>query len=103
MDRNVQAGDYFKIDIPGPGGKEGESYDWVQVEEIKEISKDDIQSIDIRVRPCSNPFSEKNQTAHFYAEESTSNFIVIRELAEVSASIIDRNIKNYQRSRKSNR
>lgn len=93
VDRNVQKGDYFKIDIPGPGSKEGQGYDWVQVEEVKEVAKDDLQSIGIRVRPCSNPFSEKNETAHFYAEESTSNFIVTREFAEVSASIIDRNIK----------
>ena len=91
--RAVQKNDYLKIDIPGPGSKEGEGYDWVQVEELNEIDEDNIQSIGFRVRPCSNPFSEKNETAHFYDEKATSNFIVTRERSEVRVTIIDRNIK----------
>jgi hypothetical protein len=93
VNRSVEKGDYFKIDIPGPGSKEGDGYDWVLVEELKEISNEDGQSIAFRVRPCSNPFSEKKETAHFYGEESTSNFIVSREKNVVTATIIDRNIK----------
>src|SRR5688572_33488230 len=33
--RSVQKGDYFKIDIPGPGTTSGEGYDWLQVKEIE--------------------------------------------------------------------
>ena len=98
--RAVQKGDYFKIDIPGPGSKEGEGYDWVQVEELKEITQNDVQSIGFRVRPCSNPFSEKNETAHFYGPESTSSFIVTRDRNEIRAIIIDRNIKTNKEAEK---
>lgn len=37
--------------------------------------------------------SNKNDIAHFYDDEATSNFIVTREVNKVKASIIDRNIK----------
>src|SRR5689334_17130111 len=40
--RNVEKNDYLKINIPGPGNSEGDGYDWVQVEELKEISTEDF-------------------------------------------------------------
>lgn len=92
-DRNVKKGDYIKIDIPGPGSKEGDGYDWVRVEEIREMDDANIQSIGFRVRPSENPLGHKEETAHFYSDEATSNFIVTRERNKVSAMIIDRNIK----------
>ena len=57
-DRKAEKGDYFKIDIPGPGSNEGDGY-WVCVEEIKEITEEDIQSLGIRVRPVKNPLGDK--------------------------------------------
>ena len=93
VDRSVMKGDYLKIDIPGPGSKEGDGYDWVCVEELKEVAIDDNQSIGFRVRPGKNPYGEKNETAHFYSHEATSNFIVTRENSKVSAWVVDRNIK----------
>jgi len=93
VDRNVQKGDYLKIDVPGPGSKEGDGYDWVCVEDLKEVAEGNIQSIGFRVRPAQNPLGKKNETAHFYSEESTSNFIVTREAINVIALVIDRNIK----------
>jgi len=91
--RNVQKGDHLKIDIPGPGSSEGDGYDWVSVEALNEVSEGDMQSIGFRVRPGQNPFGTKNETAHFYTDEATSNFIVTREGANISAWIIDCNIK----------
>jgi hypothetical protein len=91
--RTVQQGDHFKIDIPGPGTQSGEGYDWVKVEEVKEVNEDSIQSFGIRVRPCSNPLNEKKDVAHFYSDSSTSNFIVTREGKKVTASVYDRNTK----------
>jgi len=93
VDRSVQLGDLFKIDIPGPGSSEGDGYDWVAIEELKEHSTEGIQSIGFRVRPTNNPYGKKNETAHFYSDESTSTFIVIREGNIITATIIDRNIK----------
>jgi len=93
VERSVEKGDYLRIDIPGPGSKEGDGYDWVRVEELSEKEKDNIQSIGFRVRPAKNPFGKKNEPAHFYSEEATSSFIVTREGKKVTAAIIDRNIK----------
>src|SRR5687767_10360863 len=35
VQRKAQKGDYFKIDIPGPGTVSGNGYDWVQIEEVE--------------------------------------------------------------------
>jgi len=93
VDRNVQKGDYLKIDIPGPGSTAGEGYDWVIIEELKEISEDEIQCIGFRVRPTKNPSGDENSIAHFYEDSATSNFIITREGKKITANIIDRNIK----------
>lgn len=93
VSRPVEQGDFFKIDVPGPGSQSGEGYDWVQVEEVRKMSEGDVESVGIRVRPASNPQNEKKDVAHFYSEESTSNFLVTREGATVSACIYDRNTK----------
>src|SRR5215204_4024624 len=34
VNRNLQRGDYLKIDIPGPGSKAGNGYDWVKIEDV---------------------------------------------------------------------
>lgn len=93
LNRFVEKGDYFKIDIPGPGSSEGDGYDWVQVEELKEISTDAVQSIGFRVRPSQNPVGEKDETAHFYSSEATSTFIVTQKDHKVIVQIIDLNLK----------
>lgn len=93
LNRNVEIGDYFRIDIPGPGSSEGDGYDWVYVEDLKEINEENVQSIGFRVRPSQNPLGDKNEIAHFYTDDATSNFIVTREGNTVTAIIIDRNLK----------
>jgi hypothetical protein len=92
-DRLVQKGDHFKIDIPGLGSKAGEGYDWVRVEEVKEVNTNEVDSIAIRVRPASNPQNDTGAVAHFYSKGSTSTFVVTREGNTVTASIYDRNIE----------
>lgn len=93
VNRIIEKGDYLRIDIPGPGSKEGDGYDWVMIEELKEISEGNIQSIGFRVRPTPNPLSDKKDIAHFYDDKSTSNFTVSREGKKVTASIVDHNIQ----------
>jgi hypothetical protein len=92
VNREVKKGDYLRIDIPGPGSKEGDGYDWVFVEEMNEINNGSVQSAGFRVRPDKNPFGEKNETAHFYSKEATSSFIIIRENTKVISWIVDRNL-----------
>ena len=93
VERKAEKGDYIKIDIPGPGSKEGKGYDWVSVEELREVTENNIQSIGFRVRPAAHPFDDAKNIAHFYDDSATSNFIVTREGTKISANIIDRNVK----------
>jgi hypothetical protein len=93
LTRLAQQGDYFKIDIPGPGSKAGDGFDWVQIEELKEQNEADIESISIRVRPAKNPTGSSDDVSHFFDEESTSTFKTMREGNKITASIHDRNAK----------
>jgi hypothetical protein len=93
VNRCVQKGDYLKVDIPGPGSKSGEGYDWVKVEELSEVSEQDVDSIGFRVRPASSPLTQDDSIAHFYSDKSTSTFIVTREKNKITAAIYDRNAK----------
>ena len=96
--RPVQKGDYFKIDIPGPGSKAGEGYDWVNVEEMKDANKPHVESTGIRVRPTSNPLTANDDVAHFYSNESNSSFIVTREKNKIIATVSDTNTKPNKES-----
>ena len=93
IDRSAQKGDYFKIDIPGPGSTSGEGYDWVQIEEVESSSSPDGESFGFRVRPTDNPQNSKQDVAHFYSEESTSSFVIERSGNRITASVHDRNTK----------
>jgi hypothetical protein len=91
--RLAQKGDHFQIDIPGPGSQTGEGYDWVRIEEIAEEHSEAEDSLAIRVRPASNPRNEKEDVAHFFTSEATSNFIVKRKGNTVTAAVYGRNEK----------
>jgi hypothetical protein len=96
----VREGLYYKIDVPGPGSKAGEGYDWTKVEKIDIYSSTDVDSIGIRVRPTSNPTSGDESIAHFYDKDSTSTFTLTRENTKVTAAIYDRNTKTNQNTDK---
>ena len=93
INKEAQQGNYIRVDVPGPGSKAGDGYDWGLIEEWKEVAFENIQSIGFRVRPAANPTKASAQIAHFYDKEATSNFIITREGSTITASIIDRNIK----------
>lgn len=92
-DREVARGDYLKIDIPGPGSSEGQGYDWVLVESLDEVIAGENESTGFSVRPAANPLNKGSGTAHFYAPEATSNFIVMRREKDIIAWIVDHNLK----------
>ncbi len=91
VNRTPLAGDHFKIDIPGPGTRTGDGYDWVRVEEVEEAQDAESDCILIRVRPATNPQNDKTDVAHFFSEEATSNFLVKRTGTTVSAAVLGRN------------
>ena len=93
VNRAAEKGDYFKIDIPGPGPVTGDGFDWVQVEAIEEKEEEDKQSIALRVRPATNPNNKEKDIAHFFSVEATSCFMAKREKNTVTAAIYGRNEK----------
>lgn len=93
VNRPAEKGDYFKIDIPGPGTKSGEGYDWVQIEALESTKNGEVESFGLRVRPTENPQNSNHDVAHFYSPESTSSFTITRENNKVTAAIYDRNTK----------
>jgi hypothetical protein len=93
VNRLAKEGDYFKIDIPGPGTVAGHGYDWVRIEEISKETGSDSESLAIRVRPSKDPRKNNPSIAHFFAPEATSTFKVMRERNRIKASIHDRNTK----------
>ncbi len=91
--RAPRTGDHFKIDIPGPGTRTGEGYDWVRVEAVEETHDTAADCVLIRVRPATNPQNENRDVAHFFSEEATSNFLIKRTGTAVSAAVLGRNEK----------
>ena len=87
-------GDYFRIDIPGPGASAGEGYDWVSVEMIDDHPAPDNKTewAIIKVRPSEDP-ATKEGVAHFFDDEATSSFVVKREDDLISAEVHGRNEK----------
>ncbi len=93
IEREVRQGDFFKIDIPGPGPAAGDGYDWVRVETVEEDGKEEEEFVAIRVRPTSSPKNDNPDVAHFFSEEATSCFMVKRQGNKVMAAVYGRNEK----------
>ena len=87
----AKEGNYFKIDIPGPGTAAGKGYDWVRVEEIVEENKGETEYALIRVRPTDNPSTGDKSVAHFFSDKATSNFVIKRDGTFVTAAVYGRN------------
>jgi hypothetical protein len=94
-DRLAKENDYFKIDIPAPGSKAGDGYDWVKVEKIEDRSNADAEeeTFLMRVRPSTDPNNRSNDVAHFLSDDATSTFIISRKNNTVTASVHGRNEK----------
>lgn len=89
----AKVGDYFKIDIPGPGSRTGDGYDWVKIEFIEEIKNEglDKEALIMKVRPTKNPKKRGDDTAHFLKDKATSTFIIAREGNKLTAEVHGRN------------
>lgn len=89
VERLPQIGDYIRIDIPGPGGSEGRSFDWVQIISI-DLANPDM--IIIQCRPSKDPVKDhSSKIAHFYSKSSTSTFIVSKNNNILKVGIYGRN------------
>jgi hypothetical protein len=95
VDRDPEKGDFFQIDIPGPGPSAGDGYDWVQIEEVHEDNSGrvDVEEMYIRVRPAPSPTNSDPNVAHFFSQDASSNFIIQRNGLMVKAAVYGRNEK----------
>lgn len=95
LDHPAQEGDHIRINLPGPGNKTGDGYDWVAIEQIedKTTSSGKTAYAAIRVRPSVNPQQWDGKVAHFYDPSATSSFVVELNGRCVKASVYGRNEK----------
>lgn len=91
--RDPVPGDFFRIDVPGPGPASGDGYDWVRIEYLEDLRNPGAseESITMRVRPAPSPQNPSHDTAHFFSPEATSSFRVIRNGNVVRAEVHGRN------------
>ncbi|MCX8530831.1 hypothetical protein [Chryseobacterium luquanense] len=89
VERLPQIGDYIRIDISGHAGREGRSFDWVQIVSI-DLAQEDM--VIIQCRPSQDPVKGYNsKIAHFYSNVATSTFIVSKNNNVLKAGIYGRN------------
>ncbi|KQS36012.1 hypothetical protein [Pedobacter sp. Leaf194] len=91
LDRQAEIGDFIRIDIPGPGTKAGEGYDWVKITSIKSSGENGEQILSMTVHPTQNPLTEEEDTAHFLKDGASSTFIVRKKGLVVYAEEHGRN------------
>ncbi len=91
VERPVEKGDHFRIDIPGPGSRSGDGYDWVKVVSIRETNTALGDEIVIKVHPVTSPCNDEPAVAHFFTGAASSTFMVTREGNKVTAEVHGRN------------
>ncbi len=100
VERMPRKGDYIRIDIPGPGDIKAKGYDWVEVMKIDDrCYGDELERYLLVCRPSAVPQSNEEHSAHFYARESSSSFIISRGIDYIKAGIYGRNeVPNISRT-----
>lgn len=88
VERLPEIGDYIRIDIPGPGGCEGDSYDWVQIIMMETAIPHFVM---IQCRPSPKPFKSSGKVAHFYSQQGTSTFTISKGDNFLKTGIYGRN------------
>lgn len=93
VDHPAREGDHIRINLPGPGSKTGNGYDWVAIEQIEDKATTSGKSayVAMRVRPSVNPEQWHGKIAHFFDPSATSSFVVELSGKCVKASVYGRN------------
>lgn len=88
-----EVGNLIKIKLPAPSNKKGDGYDWVRIEKFENTTNliSDEEIVGFRVRPVSNPADHSEESAHFYTNDATSSFLVVRRASTVYAMERGRN------------
>ena len=94
VDRPPVAGDYIRIDIPGPGNIEAKGFDWVQVKKISRgfLKDNEKENLLMECSPSVDPtLPDPIHIAHFYSAAATSTFMISRTEECIYACIYGRN------------
>ena len=91
--RLPQQGDFIRIGIPGPGNKEADGYDWVEIENLSHKNSDHSESYLMVCRPSKEPNKLKGHIAHFYSTAATSNIMISKQGNSLKVGIYGRNEK----------
>ncbi|MDQ1160012.1 hypothetical protein QE422_000380 [Chryseobacterium sp. SORGH_AS 447] len=91
IDRIPKKGDFIRIEIPGPGTKEGKGYDWVEIVNISHRDTGRSESYLIMCRPSKEPNKRRSNIAHFYSPAATSNIMISKKGNILKAGIYGRN------------
>jgi hypothetical protein len=87
-----ETGNFIRIDIPGPGEREANGYDWVEIISISHQQTENTESFTIICKPSTIPGNNTgSHIAHFYSDKATSTFIISRENQTIRAGIHGRN------------
>lgn len=89
--RDVKRGDYFRIDLPGPGTIAGSGNDWVQVRALGKGGEGEDEFVYFTVNATSDPQTSNADTAHFFGDKASSTFAVFRHHLNVTAGVYGRN------------
>lgn len=92
-ERLAAVGDFFQVDLPGPGPKAGGGYDWVTVVSIVDETNENAEEemFAMKLQPAADPTGSGNGIAHFFREGASSTFVIQRTGNRVSASYHGRN------------
>jgi hypothetical protein len=91
--RLAREGDYFQLDVSGPGPVLEDGFDWVCVEKIVDHSghSADTEWIGMKLHPCANPDNFSSDSVHFFRDAASSSFIIERTGNKVMAHYHGRN------------
>ena len=102
VQRNPLAGDFVRIDIPGPGNFEADGFDWVKITKISHqfLNEGEQENLLLECHPSPDPTRPDNRNiAHFYNAESSSTFMISRAGTCLKAAVYGRNeLPNFQHS-----
>jgi hypothetical protein len=89
--RMVHEGDFFQIDIPGPGSAAGGGADWVEVRKVGHLTEGDEEIAFIVVKTATNPLAIDDSTAHFFNCDASSTFFVHKKGLLITTGVLGRN------------
>lgn len=91
--RLIREKDFIRINIPGPGPKTGDGFDWVQLDLIDDRRNRSAsrETLAIRLNVSANPIHATNDTAHFFDKGASSSFQIKRQGNQVTAAYHGRN------------